>query len=200
MDSIILRNLSAQARIGLDCWGRDRPQPILITVIVTTEVARAGFSDKADDLGIDYSALGKGILNHVDSGSKGRTFESLYHLALDLAEDVIPKFSNGTEFDELKIWVTAPKQLLCADGLEVHLFRSGKRTQAHRDVISIKDLQANLVLGINPHERLLKQRALINISIHVHQTFLEWIKLLNTDFLLSRMLDVSTGLIASTSL
>lgn len=191
MDSIILRNLSTQARIGLDCWGRDRPQPLLITVIVTTDTAPAAYSDRAGDLSIDYSALGKGILSHVESKSKDgeRGFESLYHLALVLAEDVIPRYSNGVEFSELKITLTAPKQLLCADGLEVQLFRAGNQAQA-RDVISIKDLQANLVLGINSHERLLKQRILANVSLDVQQSFLDWAALLNTK-LISLVLEVS---------
>jgi dihydroneopterin aldolase len=189
MDSIILRNLSAQARIGLDCWGRDRPQPVLITIIMTTDVAQATFSDEADDLTIDYSALGKGILNYINS--RNEPFESLYHLVLELAEDVIPSHGNGLKFGELEINAIAPKQLLCTDGLEVQLFRSGNGNEAPtKDVINIKDLQANIILGVNQHERLFKQRVLINISIEVQKSFALWMRFLNMAFI-SHILNVS---------
>src|ERR1700744_432930 len=111
MDSIILRDLSTQAKVGLDCWGRERPQPILISVTVSTDITKAGLSDKLDDLTINYSTLGKGILRHVDVGG---SFESLHDLALQLAEDIIPGLRGHGEDGDVEVKIVAPKQLLCA--------------------------------------------------------------------------------------
>jgi dihydroneopterin aldolase len=192
MDSVILRNLQAQARIGPDCWGRDRPQHLLITVfIITTKVAQAGVSDKEEDLMIDYSKISKGILEHIKSRSE--PFESLYSLVLELADDVIPNFGNGSghRFDELKIYAIAPKQFLCADALEIQLFRTRQGKQvSSRDVIQIRNLQANVIVGLNTHERLAKQRLLVDISIEVQQSFKPWMEFLNMEFM-SLILDVS---------
>jgi len=202
MDSIILRDLSTQARIGLDCWGRDRPQPVLITAIVSTDVTRAGLTDKVEDLTVDYSALGKAIFEHIESrgdgpGSSG--FRGLHHLASELAMDVIPRLVGGEGGGDVKIIAVAPKQLLCADGLEVTVFSSpfgnlgrefnGKENSSRRtDVVSIKNFQANVVLGLNLHERLAKQRVLINISMDVHESFMQWTQSINLQFV-SHILD-----------
>jgi len=159
MDTIILRDLATQARAGLDCWGRDRPQPVLVTAVISADVMQAGLSDSAEHLSVNYSAVGKQILRFIDS----RNFESLYELAIELAKSITNLHNN-----DLKLTVSAPKQLLCADGLEVYLSRPGAQGQiVATDMISIKDLQANLVLGINTAERLIKQRVKIGISFHI---------------------------------
>jgi len=187
MDTVILRDLSSQAHIGLDCWGRDRTQPVLITALVSTDVSQAGLTDKADDLTVDYSALGKSILARIEKGK----FVSLHELAKELAEEVVPGLSSkskseGQSGGEVKIIASAPKQLLCADALRITVIRS---TTKKYDVIDIHNLQANLVLGLNPPERRLKQRVLVNISLDVQEQFFQCVDTLAIQLILGGVLD-----------
>jgi dihydroneopterin aldolase len=199
MDTIILRDLFSQADIGLDCWGRLRTQPVLITALVSTDVSQAGLTDKADDLTVDYSALGKSILKRMEEGK----FGSLHCLARELAEEVVPSLGGysgeGLQGDgvedttkrgggQVKIIATAPKQLLCADALRITVIRSTTHTS---DVIDIQNLQANLVLGLNPAERLVKQRVLVNISLDVQEMFFQVVDTDAIQLILGRVLDVS---------
>lgn len=183
METIILRNLSTQARIGVDWWGRDKPQPLMISIFVTVnEASRASVTDTVDDLGVNYSKLGKDVMEFVEDITKE------WKSTVTLARDLVGVISGSTnaKLGEVKIIIDAPKQLLCTDGLEVEMTKSKR---GDRYLISIKNIQANLILGVNEHERLQKQRVSFTIILEFSEAFIASANCLNSGLVID-VLDV----------
>ncbi len=81
MDKVFIKDLLVRGIIGIRDWERDKPQDILINVIVFTDISQAAKSDDINDC-VDYSALSKKIQSHAESAER-LTVEAL---ANDLAE------------------------------------------------------------------------------------------------------------------
>ena len=80
MDQIFISDLVARGIIGLNDWEREKPQEILINIILFGDLSRAGKSDDIKD-SINYRAIAKKVLAHAET-AKRLTVEAL---AADLA-------------------------------------------------------------------------------------------------------------------
>ena len=65
MDKTIIKDLSARSIIGIYDWEREQQQDILINIIIETDTRQAGQTDDIKDC-IDYDALSKNVLKHVE--------------------------------------------------------------------------------------------------------------------------------------
>ncbi|KXK15960.1 MAG: dihydroneopterin aldolase [Chloroflexi bacterium OLB14] len=81
MDKVFIKDLLVRGIIGIRDWEREKPQDILINVIVFTDISQAAKSDDINDC-VDYSALSKKLQAHAESAER-LTVEAL---ANDLAE------------------------------------------------------------------------------------------------------------------
>ena len=80
MDQIFITNLVARGIIGIDERERNKPQDILINIILFTDIHKAGESDLLGD-SVNYKTIAKKIQNHAET-IKRFTVEAL---ASDLA-------------------------------------------------------------------------------------------------------------------
>lgn len=80
MDQVFIRDLIARGIIGVNDWEREKPQEILINVILYTDLHKAGNSDDIHD-SVDYRAVAKKMLAHAET-AQSQTVEAL---AADLA-------------------------------------------------------------------------------------------------------------------
>ena len=80
MDQVIIKDLVARGIIGINEWEREKPQEILINIILFTDLSKAGESDNLAD-SIDYRGIAKKSLQHAET-AKRLTVEAL---AADLA-------------------------------------------------------------------------------------------------------------------
>lgn len=80
MDQIIIKDLVARGIIGVNDWEREKPQEILINVVLFTNLQKAGESDDIRD-SINYRTVAKKLLNQAET-AKRQTVEAL---AVDLA-------------------------------------------------------------------------------------------------------------------
>ena len=80
MDQIIISDLVARGIIGVNPWEREKPQEILINLVLFGDLSKAG---KSDDIGdtINYSTVAKKVLAHAETTGR-LTVEAL---ATDLA-------------------------------------------------------------------------------------------------------------------
>ena len=69
MDKVFIKDLIARGIIGINDWERQKPQEILINLIVFTDTRRAASSDDLADC-VDYSALAKLVLEHAQSAAR----------------------------------------------------------------------------------------------------------------------------------
>lgn len=81
MDQIIIRDLLARGVIGITERERERPQDILINVILYTDISRAADSDNIQDC-VDYAKISRKLIAYAD-GAARQTVEAL---ATDLVE------------------------------------------------------------------------------------------------------------------
>lgn len=157
LDTVIIREIRAEASVGPDRWGKERNQPVLISVLAHTPLTKAGLSDDVRD-SIHYGDLGKEILGQVGA----TPFPSLYALA-----ERVASITLGKGADSVEVEAEALNQFLSARCLSVALIRNAKADstiQSKRDRISIKDVQLHIIIGVNPPERVHKQEILVNID------------------------------------
>jgi FolB domain-containing protein len=80
MDQIIISDLSARGIIGVNDWEREKPQEILINLVIFGDLRKAGESDSIDDT-ISYRTIAKKVQAHAETARR-LTVEAL---AADIA-------------------------------------------------------------------------------------------------------------------
>ena len=80
MDQVIIKDLVARGVIGITDRERERPQDILINVVLFTDITRAAETDHINDC-VDYAKLSRKLLGHAETIQR-KTVEAL---ASDLA-------------------------------------------------------------------------------------------------------------------
>jgi FolB domain-containing protein len=81
MDQVFIVDLVARGIIGLNDWEREKPQEMLINIVLFTDLRKAGESDDVHD-SVDYRAVAKKVLAHAETAQR-LTVEAL---ASDLAK------------------------------------------------------------------------------------------------------------------
>lgn len=81
MDQVLISDLVARGIIGLNEWEREKPQEILINIVLFTDLRKAGVSDDIHD-SVNYRTIAKRAMAHAESAGR-LTVEAL---AADLAQ------------------------------------------------------------------------------------------------------------------
>lgn len=157
-DRIFIDNLSFNATVGPDCWGRVRAQPLSITVEVEANLQSAAHNDDLTD-SINYGGLSKQLLALCDD----KSFESMLDLAQCVAELVV---HQPGAIGETKVDVRAPKALLqdASLGLEVRRGKKGEPTKQEW-TWHIDGWRVPVLIGMNPPEREAKQILIIDLKL-----------------------------------
>lgn len=98
LDKIIIKNLSARGIIGLNDWEREKPQEILISIEVYTDIKQAA---ETDDIrySVNYRTLAKKVQAHAETAER----ISVEALAEDIARICLE------EPNAQKVWVRVEK-------------------------------------------------------------------------------------------
>lgn len=80
MDQVIIKDLSVRGVIGVEKWEREKPQEILINLILFADLKKAGESDDIKDT-VNYRTISKKVMAHTER-AKRLTVEAL---ATDIA-------------------------------------------------------------------------------------------------------------------
>ena len=75
MDQVFIKDLVARGIIGVNGWEREKPQEILINIILFADLHRAGDSDKIHDT-VNYRTVAKKVLAHAETAER-QTVEAL---------------------------------------------------------------------------------------------------------------------------
>jgi FolB domain-containing protein len=81
MDQVIIKDLLVRGVIGVNDWEREKPQEILINIVLFADLSKAGKSDNIDD-SVNYRTVSKKIQEHTETAER-LTVEAL---ADDLVE------------------------------------------------------------------------------------------------------------------
>ena len=159
MDTVILRDLKFDLVVGRDAWRRPgKAQPVSITInLLPRKNFEAAASQDDVNLTLDYGKLYK----HVSTSIKDKQYGNIQGFMLDLAHLI-----DGYKL--LNVDIVLPKALLeAAVGLHYHL-RIDKSMPDKMDATwsaAIKSISCCCIIGVNPHERLYKQRLSFEIVL-----------------------------------
>lgn len=81
MDKVFITDLVARGIIGINDWEREKPQEILINIVLFADLQAAGKSDDINDC-VNYRTVAKKVMAHAESAARF-TVEAL---ATDLAK------------------------------------------------------------------------------------------------------------------
>jgi dihydroneopterin aldolase len=167
-DVVLVDTVQLTANIGPDCWGRPREQPVSITVHLHLKPSFLDISGQSDNVvdSIHYGHLTKAIsalsASYVD-------VRALVHEVTQKAFALA-----GENVDAVRVVIGLPKQILLANYFEVEVITPrGKDSLQQAARVSVKDLVIPVLIGVNPPERLAKQKVITNIIFYeksgIHQ-------------------------------
>ncbi|KAI9843667.1 MAG: hypothetical protein M1838_002506 [Thelocarpon superellum] len=171
-DKIFVRQLCANANVGVDAWGRRRQQPVEISVALSLKQSftSAAQKDRVDPSTVHYGTLSKAILAAVDG-------QAQQHLPFDclrsLVEDAIySHVASGASLLALQLELSLPKASLIGAAVTLSYACSvGQegRPYDHARSLHLRDLTVPTVVGVNEHEKERKQRIVVNIWLDVRE-------------------------------
>jgi FolB domain-containing protein len=115
MDQVIIKDLSARGIIGINDWEREKPQEILINIVLFADLSKAGESDNIDDC-VNYRTVAKKVQAHAESAGR-LTVEAL---AADIAKICLGE--RGVEI--VRVRVEKPGAVRFSGSVGVEIERS----------------------------------------------------------------------------
>ncbi|KAK4047923.1 trifunctional dihydropteroate synthetase [Microbotryomycetes sp. JL201] len=177
-DLICITDLSLRTTVlETDLWQRPAPreQPLLVSLTVRTDVGSEADSDSLGTESLNYGSITKAIENTVkdlpSALREGQTHLALENIAEQIAQVVITK-CNAPNVD---LEILAPRVLLSAEAIGVRLFRQ-KDASASSDALYIgdrfvvKNLRRQIIVGLNPPERVDEQEVVVNLTCWADET------------------------------
>jgi dihydroneopterin aldolase len=161
-DVVLVDTIQFSANIGADCWGRSRNQPVTISVYLHLKPTFLDVSGQSDNVAdsIHYGYLTKDISTLSES-----SYESIHALI----NGATTKAFNlaGEHAEAVRVIVGLPKLILLAEGFEVEIITpTGQSAFGQAAKVIVKDLVMPVLIGVNPPERLAKQRVITNITFY----------------------------------
>jgi len=115
MDQVIIKNLLVRGIIGLNDWEREKPQDILINIVISTDIKKAG---KSDDIqySVNYRTIAKKTILHAETAAR-LTVEAL-------AEDIAKICLEEPHVFRARVRVEKPGAVRFAESVGVEIERS----------------------------------------------------------------------------
>lgn len=115
MDQVFIKDLLARGIIGINDWEREKPQDILINIVIFTDLSKAGKSDDITD-SVNYRTISKKVQAHAETAQR-LTVEAL---AADIADICL----GETGVKKARVKVEKPNAVRFAQSVGVEIERS----------------------------------------------------------------------------
>ncbi|WP_435978553.1 dihydroneopterin aldolase [Psychrobacter sp. DM4] len=123
-DAVFVKGLKVEAVIGVYGWERAITQPLLIDIVLETDIGKAAVSDDVKDA-LNYKA----VCDDVSAWCKVLKAELLEHLAEHLADQLLSNYSC----DKVTLSVAKPTAIKEADAVGVQITRIAKTIDKPND-------------------------------------------------------------------
>lgn len=117
MDKVFIKNLVARGIIGINDWEREKPQEILINIILETDIRKAGETDDIQ-YSVNYRTIAKKALAHAETAQR-LTVEAL---ATDIARQCLE--DPGVEKAKVRVEKPGAVRFSQSVGVEIERTRS----------------------------------------------------------------------------
>ena len=165
-DFVFVRDVQILANVGPDAWGRNKPQPLIISATIPFSIEQAGRNDKIEQT-LDYRTVYK-VLRSFDSLDSDANAPQ-HGTPMKLAAEIIHKLG-------IKEWarldIVAPKALLHAEGVSMRYYGwvSSSAVSLPPSTLSVKAVNVPCIIGIGEHERLQKQPVIVEFAVGSNST------------------------------
>lgn len=162
-DQISVSNLQVTANAGVDVWGRKKPQPALLTVTVSLPqpFSSAAEGDMVDSSTVHYGRLSKSVISSVEKA--GPSWLSSMDLAR-LIEGAASATASSVSLAACEVDVFYPKGSMLGDGAGLTYSKAYGDNTISR-VLYLKNVRVPCLIGVNSHERLMKQPVVASLWI-----------------------------------
>ena len=155
-DLIFVEHVILHSNVGLDCWGRDKDQRVLLSCSLLADTRDF---NKHDDFTktLDYRSI-YDALKEFD----GKSYESIFELAKTGAKSLLGKSNSQGGLLEIRL----PQAILRCEGgvaLTCGFDFAGKILIPLK--LTLSDIKVSCIIGITTHERLKKQPIAVQIRI-----------------------------------
>ncbi|KAI9790568.1 MAG: hypothetical protein M1833_001919 [Piccolia ochrophora] len=163
-DKVFVRNLAVSATVGVDAFGRRKKQPVSIsaTIFLSQEFTSAATTDSVDDSTVHYGNLSKNVIAAVEEVAQ--TELSLQALGYVVVRAINKTVTSPTLIEAWDMNIDLPKASLMGAGVSL-AYCWGKHDATPAQVLHIKDVNVAVVVGVNSHEKEVKQRVVMSIWI-----------------------------------
>ena len=114
MDKIIIKDLLVRGIIGLNDWEREKPQDILINIVLFTDIKKAGETDNIR-YSANYRTVAKKTIAHAETAARF-TVEAL-------AEDIAKLCLEEPHVQKVQLRVEKPGAVRFAESVGVEIER-----------------------------------------------------------------------------
>ncbi|KAG6332614.1 hypothetical protein ID866_6477 [Astraeus odoratus] len=187
-DVVFLDSIQFTTAVGTDCWGRPKAQPVLASVYLLLQPSFLDVCGASDDVkdSVHYGHLAKAVTAHVgERERKGLHYAGVYALIQDVTTAAFGL--AGESAVAVRVVIDLPKQILLASGFTTEVTtprllvdapslgegstNDGISAPPDRPapisaVVRVKDLDLPVLIGVNPPERLARQRVITNITFY----------------------------------
>jgi len=115
VDKIIIKNLVARGIIGINDWEREKPQEILINLVIFTDIQQAATTDDISH-SVNYRTIAKKAQQHAETAAR---------LSVEaLAEDIARLCLAEPNAMKVRVRVEKPGAVRFAESVGVEIERS----------------------------------------------------------------------------
>jgi FolB domain-containing protein len=115
MDQIIIRDLVARGIVGINDWEREKPQEIVINIVLYADLSQAGQTDDLNQ-SVNYRTIAKKAQEQAENAGRF-TVEAL-------AEDIARLCLEEPRVEKVRVRVEKPHAVRFAQSVGVEIERS----------------------------------------------------------------------------
>ncbi|KAL1297942.1 hypothetical protein AAFC00_006455 [Neodothiora populina] len=162
-DGIAVNNLQLQSspHNGLDAWGREKEQPVLLSVRLSF---KSSFDSAAEQDALDSSTVHYGILSKTLRATKPEeSWGSLSGLGETVHKTITAMLPGPDLLESLAIQVKLPKASLLGEAV---ILNRQHTNESVCNTLHLVDICLPTLIGVNANEREAKQKLIINVWIN----------------------------------
>lgn len=115
MDKVIIKDLVARGIIGLNDWEREKPQEMIINIVIFTDIRKAGETDDIQ-YSVNYRTVAKKAQAHAETAER-LTVEAL-------AEDIAKLCLEEPNVQSVQVRIEKPGAVRFSKSVGVEIERS----------------------------------------------------------------------------
>ncbi|KAK4986338.1 hypothetical protein LTR50_005385 [Elasticomyces elasticus] len=167
-DGISVRNLKITLQHGTDAWQRSARQPAHLSVSLSLKepFASAASSDTVDGSTVHYGKLSKALLRTFSETPGSSATTGIWRAFSEIEDAMLEEVASKEALRNVLVELMLPKGSMLGDGVALSRYVSYSEVKVEKYVMQLKDVRIPTLVGVNPHERQMKQPLVVNLWLY----------------------------------